>query len=130
MRYRDQNGDDWTDIIDFLTMHPEARRQVVRVLAEIRGRLGTGAACVQRRLPRPPVLAADGVVIRRASANTGSFAASPGLTREGGRTALPARTPIRPGWTDGKMEMDRFGGQKLRSHASRLRRAAPIEGAT
>ena len=34
MRYRDQNGQDWADIIDFLTMHPEARRQVVRLLAE------------------------------------------------------------------------------------------------
>jgi hypothetical protein len=27
MRYRDQNGQDWTDIIDFLTMYPEARRR-------------------------------------------------------------------------------------------------------
>ena len=35
LRYRDEPGDDWADIIDFLTMHPEARRQVVRVLAEI-----------------------------------------------------------------------------------------------
>jgi hypothetical protein len=35
MRYRDQNGQDWADIIDFLTMHPDARRQVVRLLAEI-----------------------------------------------------------------------------------------------
>jgi cytochrome oxidase Cu insertion factor (SCO1/SenC/PrrC family) len=35
MRYRDQNGQDWADIIDFLTMWPDARRQVVRVLAEI-----------------------------------------------------------------------------------------------
>ena len=35
MRYRDQNGLDWADIIDFLTMYPDARRQVVRVLAEI-----------------------------------------------------------------------------------------------
>jgi hypothetical protein len=25
MRYRDQNGQDWADIIDFLTMYPEAR---------------------------------------------------------------------------------------------------------
>ena len=24
MRYGDQRGDDWADIIDFLTMHPEA----------------------------------------------------------------------------------------------------------
>ena len=35
MRYRDQNGQDWADIIDFLTMWPDARRRVVRVLAEI-----------------------------------------------------------------------------------------------
>jgi hypothetical protein len=35
MRYRDQNGQEWADIIDFLTMHPEARRQIVRLLAEI-----------------------------------------------------------------------------------------------
>jgi hypothetical protein len=35
MRYRDQNGQDWADIIDFLTMHPDARRQVARLLAEI-----------------------------------------------------------------------------------------------
>ena len=35
MRYGDQTGNDWADIIDFLTMHPGARRRVVRVLAEI-----------------------------------------------------------------------------------------------
>jgi hypothetical protein len=32
--YRDQNGQDWADIIDFLT--PEARRKVVRLLGEIK----------------------------------------------------------------------------------------------
>jgi hypothetical protein len=31
MRNRDQNGQDWADIIDFLTMYPEAWRRVVRV---------------------------------------------------------------------------------------------------
>jgi DNA mismatch repair ATPase MutS len=35
MRYRDQNGQAWADLIDMLTMYPDARRQVVRVLAEI-----------------------------------------------------------------------------------------------
>ena len=35
MHYRDQNGQGWADIIDFLTMWPDARRRVVRVLAEI-----------------------------------------------------------------------------------------------
>jgi hypothetical protein len=31
----DQNGQDWADIIDFLTMYPKARREVVRLLGEI-----------------------------------------------------------------------------------------------
>jgi hypothetical protein len=35
MRYRDQNGQDWADIIDMLTMYPDPRRRVVRVLGEI-----------------------------------------------------------------------------------------------
>ena len=35
MRFRDQNGQDWADIIDFLTMYPDARRRVVRMLGEI-----------------------------------------------------------------------------------------------
>jgi hypothetical protein len=38
MRYRDQNGQDWADIIDFLPMYPEARRRVVRLLGEIDAR--------------------------------------------------------------------------------------------
>jgi hypothetical protein len=35
MRYRDQNGQDRADIIDFLTMYPDARRRVVRLLGEL-----------------------------------------------------------------------------------------------
>jgi hypothetical protein len=38
MRYRDGRGDDWddwADIIDMLTIHPEERRKVVRLLGEI-----------------------------------------------------------------------------------------------
>jgi hypothetical protein len=35
MRYRDGHGDDWADIIDMLTLHPEARRRVVRLLGEL-----------------------------------------------------------------------------------------------
>jgi hypothetical protein len=35
LRYRDWRGDDWADIIDVLTMHPEARRQVVRAFAQM-----------------------------------------------------------------------------------------------
>jgi hypothetical protein len=34
MRYRDERGDDWADIIDMLSMHPDARRAVVRLLGE------------------------------------------------------------------------------------------------
>jgi hypothetical protein len=35
LRYRDGHGDDWADIIDMLTLHPEDRRKVVRLLGEI-----------------------------------------------------------------------------------------------
>jgi hypothetical protein len=35
MRSRDQNGQEWGDIIDVLTMYPDARRQVARILGEI-----------------------------------------------------------------------------------------------
>jgi hypothetical protein len=35
LRYRDDRGDDWADIIDLLTMHPEARHKVARMLGEI-----------------------------------------------------------------------------------------------
>jgi hypothetical protein len=45
MRYRDQNGDDWADIIDMLTMYPDARRKVARVLAELEA---SGSCAVHR----------------------------------------------------------------------------------
>jgi hypothetical protein len=35
LRFRDGHGDDWAEIIDMLTMHPDARRQVARLLADI-----------------------------------------------------------------------------------------------
>jgi hypothetical protein len=35
LRYRDGHGDDWADIIDMLTIHPEERRKVARLLGEI-----------------------------------------------------------------------------------------------
>jgi hypothetical protein len=38
LRYRDERGDDWADIIDMLTMHPEARRKLARVIGEIEAR--------------------------------------------------------------------------------------------
>jgi hypothetical protein len=31
----DADGDGWADVIDTLTMHPDTRRKVVRLLAEI-----------------------------------------------------------------------------------------------
>jgi hypothetical protein len=34
LRYHDDRGDDWADIIDMLTMHPEARRDIVRLSGE------------------------------------------------------------------------------------------------
>jgi hypothetical protein len=30
MRYRDRNDQEWADVIDFQTMYPDARREVVR----------------------------------------------------------------------------------------------------
>jgi hypothetical protein len=38
LRYRDGHGDDWADIIDLLTLHPGARRRVIRALGEIDAR--------------------------------------------------------------------------------------------
>jgi hypothetical protein len=38
LRYRDERGDDWADIIDMLTMHLGARRRVIRVQGEIDAR--------------------------------------------------------------------------------------------
>jgi hypothetical protein len=35
LRYRDGRGQDWADIIDMLTMHPEVRRKVARLLGEL-----------------------------------------------------------------------------------------------
>ncbi len=35
LRYRVGRGDAWADIIDMLTMHPEERRRVARLLGEI-----------------------------------------------------------------------------------------------
>jgi hypothetical protein len=35
LRYRDGRSDDWADIIDMLTMHPEERRRVARMLGEL-----------------------------------------------------------------------------------------------
>jgi hypothetical protein len=35
MRYRDQNGQGWADLIDFLTMWPDARHRVMQLLGEL-----------------------------------------------------------------------------------------------
>jgi hypothetical protein len=37
MRYRDENGQRWADIIDFLAMYPDGRRQVVPWLGGKKG---------------------------------------------------------------------------------------------
>jgi hypothetical protein len=44
LRYRDERGDDWADIIDLLTMDPDARRKTARMLAEIDAGLTPGSA--------------------------------------------------------------------------------------
>jgi hypothetical protein len=38
LRYRDERGGDWADIIDMLTMWPDSRRQVSLSLAEMQAR--------------------------------------------------------------------------------------------
>lgn len=38
LRYRDGHGDDWADIVDMLTMYPDERRRVVRLLGELEAR--------------------------------------------------------------------------------------------
>jgi hypothetical protein len=37
MRYRDGSTEDWADIIDMLTLHPEERRRVARLPGELEG---------------------------------------------------------------------------------------------
>jgi hypothetical protein len=39
LRYRDGHGDDCADIIDMLTMNPDARRRVTSILGEIEARM-------------------------------------------------------------------------------------------
>jgi hypothetical protein len=59
LRYRDGHGHDWADIIDMLTMHPEERRRVVRLL----GRSTPGIDQPQIR-PEPVIRAPQGAVRR------------------------------------------------------------------
>ena len=35
LRYGDRNGMEWADVIDMLTMYPQERRRVVRLLGEL-----------------------------------------------------------------------------------------------
>ena len=35
LHYHDERGNEWADIIDMMTMYPEERREVVRLLGEI-----------------------------------------------------------------------------------------------
>jgi hypothetical protein len=40
MCYRDEKGQRWADVIDFLTMYPDAWRRVVRMLGDIEAEAG------------------------------------------------------------------------------------------
>jgi hypothetical protein len=35
LRYGDANGDGWAEVVDTLSMHPDVRHKVARLLAEI-----------------------------------------------------------------------------------------------
>jgi hypothetical protein len=41
LQYGDHNGREWADVIDLLTMHPDERRRVVRLLGEIEATPGS-----------------------------------------------------------------------------------------
>jgi hypothetical protein len=43
MRFRDENGQDWAEIINFLTRWPDARRLKARLLGEARRPAAQGA---------------------------------------------------------------------------------------
>jgi hypothetical protein len=62
LRYRDGHGDDWADIIDMLTMHPEpsaesatAARRDRACRATLGGRAGQANGEGLARCSRPPV---------------------------------------------------------------------------
>jgi len=92
MRYRDQNGQDWADIFDLLTMHPKERRNVVRFSARSRpssnvrrasragARRGTDSSVV--RAPEP-----EGAQTRR---QPGAYDQVPGALL---RCIRPVRSP-------------------------------------
>ena len=44
VRYRDGGSDDWADIIDMLTLHPEERRKVARLLGEMEAEVHRNAS--------------------------------------------------------------------------------------
>jgi len=52
MRYRDENGQDWADIIDFLTMYLDARRDRGDCLNLERAGQRSDRAADNRRRPR------------------------------------------------------------------------------
>ena len=105
MRYRDGRGDDWGDIIDMLTMHPDARRRVLRVLGELDALIDNGAAAgyADTRTPAPVVGAgasSDSVTVRAAGVlppghrgPRSSWFAAPGV-----RSSGPSRRS-RPLWS-------------------------------
>jgi hypothetical protein len=40
MRYRDERGQGWADVLDLLSMYPDARRRIVRLLGELAAERG------------------------------------------------------------------------------------------
>lgn len=75
LRYRDGRGDDRADIIDVLTMHPDARRQVARVLGELDALHRRGCCWVRGHGNARPVGA--GVVRLRVGQGSGCPATGP-----------------------------------------------------
>jgi hypothetical protein len=51
MRYRDENGQGWADIIDLLTMYPDARRRVMRSSGRSRLDKPSSRRCVTTSQP-------------------------------------------------------------------------------
>jgi len=47
LRYRDERGNDWADIIDMLTMYPAAQRQLARLLARSTRSIGVSPRSVR-----------------------------------------------------------------------------------
>ena len=110
LRYGDANGDGWADVIDTLTMYPDARRKVVRLLAVL-DRLGADGRAVRVALQRAEALARlprrrlRGLVDRQPQEDlavvdlAGRPEAVPLVERDGAALALPGARRTRGGAT-------------------------------